>query len=94
MKIKPALLLAFCLILATAGQTAAFSNNTVRGYVKPSICMSAGYRCILKQVNRGKYWCLKTTRQKTFDTRRTTTPIKKTRRENLGHCVQILPIKD
>lgn len=76
------------------GQLLAYNNSTVRGYKKPRICLKGNNRCILKQLDTSVYWCLKTEHQKVLDTRRNTSPIKKTRRENMGHCSKILPVNE
>jgi len=70
------------------------TNDTVEGYKKPRICITGRHRCILKRFANVKYWCLKTAHQNILDSRRTTSPIKKTYREKLGHCEKILPIID
>jgi len=72
----------------------AFDNSMVRGYKKPEVCLKSNIRCILKKQGNSPYWCLKSNIQRNLDARRTTTPIKKTRLENLGHCAKIIPIRE
>lgn len=67
-------------------------NDKVAGHKKPDICLQTNIRCILKQLNGKPYWCLKSNIQRNLDARRNTTPIKKTRRENLGHCAKMITI--
>lgn len=72
----------------------AADNTTVRGYKKPEVCLKSNIRCILKKQAGTYYWCLKSNQQRTLDARRTTSPIKKTRNEILGHCAKIIPIRE
>ena len=72
----------------------AVDNSTVRGYKKPEVCLKTNIRCILKRQGETLYWCLKSNHQRNLDTRRTTTPIKKTTGEILGHCAKIIPIRE
>lgn len=87
-------------ICATIFLTLAFipatsaDNTMIQGYKKPEVCLKTNIRCILKQQGNTKYWCLKSAIQRNLDTRRTTTPIKKTVRENLGNCAKIIPIRE
>jgi hypothetical protein len=95
MKKKDIILLTGLLFLLGFSQSLfAGTNDSVDGYKKPRICLSGHHRCILKRFASVKYWCLKSSRQNMLDTRRTTTPIKKTYREKIGHCDKILPIID
>ena len=89
---KPFLL--FCLLLIVSAGVQAADNSQVEGYPKPPVCLESNIRCILKKQGKTKYWCLKSAHQRTLDARRTTSPIKKTRREILGHCAQIIPIRE
>lgn len=68
-------------------------NSKIDGYPKPEVCLKSNIRCILKKQGDTKYWCLKSNQQRNLDARRTTTPIKKTRLENLGHCAKIIPLR-
>lgn len=72
----------------------ALENSTVQGYEKPEVCLKTNIRCILKKQGDTLYWCLKSNLQRTLDTNRTTTPIKKTNREILGNCAKIIPIRE
>lgn len=72
----------------------AANNDTVDGYLKPQVCLESNIRCILKKQGQTKYWCLKSNHQRILDARRTTSPIKKTRREILGHCAKIIPVRE
>ena len=91
---KAIILLTFSVMMfsATLPPLFAGTNDTVRGHKKPRICITGGNRCVLKQLDQVLYWCLKDAKQLTLDVRRTTSPIKKTYREKLGHCSKILPI--
>ncbi len=95
---KATLFLLFVLFLASsvwAADTSRFKRNSkVNGYNKPTVCLRSNIRCVLKKLGNTTYWCLKSSIQRNMDARRTTTPIKKTRRENLGHCAQIIPIRE
>lgn len=88
------LLTGFIFLLGYSQSLFAGTNDTVDGYKKPRICITGQHRCILKRFANVKYWCLKTSRQNMLDTRRKTTPMKKTYREKIGHCAKILPIID
>ncbi|MDH5559798.1 MAG: hypothetical protein OEY59_02995 [Deltaproteobacteria bacterium] len=66
----------------------------IQGYKVPKICLKDYNRCILKKLYSSTYWCVKSDHQRTLDTRRTTQPIKKTTRENIGHCTTTIPIQD
>lgn len=90
---KKLLLLLGFLFIGISGAQAA-DNHHVDGYAKPKVCLESNIRCILKRQGKTKYWCLKSNHQRNLDARRTTTPIKKTRREILGHCAQIVPIRE
>jgi hypothetical protein len=95
MKIKTVILL--IIIVMTASFTTVFAlvdNSMVRGYKKPDVCLRTNIRCILKKQGDTMYWCLKSNLQRTLDARRTTSPIKKTKREILGHCAKIIPIRE
>jgi hypothetical protein len=72
----------------------AVDNSQVRGYKKPEVCLKSNIRCILKKQAGTLYWCLKSNQQRNLDARRTTSPIKKTRNEILGHCAKIIPIRE
>lgn len=89
---KTILLLGFLIMGFTGAQ--AVDNSRVEGYLKPQVCLESNIRCILKKQGRNKYWCLKSNHQRHLDARRTTSPIKKTYREVLGHCAQIIPIRE
>lgn len=89
---KTVLFLGFFLLGFTIVQ--AESNHSVEGYPKPQVCLESNIRCILKKQGKTKYWCLKSNHQRTLDARRTTEPIKKTRHEIMGHCAQIVPIRE
>lgn len=80
------------LILSSLGF--AFDNSMVKGYRKPEVCLKSNIRCILKKQGNSPYWCLKSNIQRNLDTRRNTSPIRKTRLENLGHCAKIIPIRE
>ncbi len=69
-------------------------NHHVDGFLKPQVCLESNIRCILKKQGSTRYWCLKSNHQRNLDARRTTSPIKKTRLENLGHCAQIIPVRE
>lgn len=84
----------FCLLLIGFSGVQALDNNSVRGHLKPQVCLESNIRCILKKQGNTVYWCLKSNHQRTLDARRTTSPIKKTRLENLGHCAQIIPVRE
>ncbi|MBT3226637.1 MAG: hypothetical protein HOE30_20820 [Deltaproteobacteria bacterium] len=86
--------LLFCLLLIGFSGTAAVYNHKVGGYAKPQVCLESNIRCILKKQGNHLYWCLKSNHQRSLDARRTTSPIKKTRREVLGHCAQMIPIRE
>lgn len=92
MKAKPALLALLMLFLLPTLSASARSNDAVKQYKKPLLCITGPNRCVLKQFDQVKYWCLKDLRQLTMDVRRTSSPIKKTYRELLGHCSKMLPI--
>lgn len=89
---KAFLSLTFMLFWVIGSQ--AVDNHHVEGYPKPKVCLESNIRCILKKQGATRYWCLKSNHQRTLDARRTTSPIKKTRREILGHCAQIVPIRE
>jgi hypothetical protein len=80
-------------VLGAAGVGLA-DNTMVRGYQKPEVCLTSNIRCILKKQGNSLYWCLKSNLQRNLDTRHTTSPIKKTRRGNLGNCAQIIPVRE
>ncbi len=82
----------FLFILSLSQVIFAGTNDIVQGHKKPEICITGKNRCILKRFANVKYWCLKTAHQNVLDVRRTTSPIKKTYREKLGHCSKILPV--
>lgn len=95
MKLKTALISIVVIIAASAiSVVAVVDNSTVRGYKKPDVCLRTNIRCILKKQGDTMYWCLKSNLQRTLDTRRTTSPIKKTKREILGNCAKIIPIRE
>ena len=95
MKLKATLLLIMVFIATSAiSLVAVVDNSMVRGYKKPDVCLRTNIRCILKKQGDTMYWCLKSNLQRTLDTRRTTSPIKKTKREILGHCAKIIPIRE
>ncbi len=94
MKTKLVLLISFMMFSTMLTPTFAATNDSVRGYKKPRICITGGNRCILKQFDQVLYWCLKDSKQQILDVRRTTSPIKKTYREKLGHCSKMLPIQE
>lgn len=83
----------FILAIGTFSEAVA-DNSTVHGYPKPEVCLKTNIRCILKKQGSTRYWCLKSNLQRTLDARRNTSPISKTPRENLGHCAEIVPIRD
>lgn len=85
------LFLSFSILLVAIAQV---DNSHVRGYKKPDVCLKTNIRCILKRQAGTQYWCLKSNLQRNLDTRRTTSPIKKTKGEILGHCAKIIPIRD
>lgn len=87
-------LLLLCVFYIGATNVQAADNHHVNGYPKPQVCLESNIRCILKKQGSTRYWCLKSNHQRTLDARRTTSPIKKTRREILGHCAQIIPIRE
>ena len=87
-------LFCFLSILFIGAVVQADTNHSVRGYPKPKVCLESNIRCILKKQANTYYWCLKSNHQRTLDARRTTDPIKKTRREILGHCAKIIPIRE
>ena len=68
------------------------SNDTVQGIKKPDICLKTNIRCVLKQYNNGKYWCLKSNIQRNLDARRNSKPIKKTYNGVMGNCAKRIPI--
>ncbi|MCG8337728.1 MAG: hypothetical protein MJE63_24770 [Proteobacteria bacterium] len=95
MKFKITLVSILMIIIAgTTSVIAVVDNSMVRGYKKPDVCLKTNIRCILKKQGDTMYWCLKSNLQRTLDTRRTTSPIKKTKREILGHCAKIIPIRE
>ena len=94
MKIKIVLILATLTFIMVPQATFAADSTKVDGYLKPEVCLKTNIRCILKQNGDTLYWCLKSSLQRNLDARRTTTPIKKTRLENLGHCAKIIPIRE
>jgi hypothetical protein len=69
-------------------------NALVHGYLKPEVCLKSNIRCILKKQGNSLYWCLKSNLQRNLDTRRTTSPIRKTQLGNLGNCAQIIPVRE
>ncbi len=92
MKYTVLLLSLVFLCLSSIGFAA--DNTQVKGYKKPVVCLKSNIRCILKKQGGTMYWCLKSNLQRNLDARRTTSPIKKTKREILGHCAKIIPIRD
>lgn len=80
--------------MGVAGNVYSQDNDRVRGYLKPEVCRKSNIRCILKRRGETLYWCLKSNLQRNLDARRTTSPIKKTRGEILGHCAKIIPIRE
>jgi len=90
---KTAFLFFWVFLLGIVGAQAV-DNHHVEGYPKPQVCLESNIRCILKKQGNTMYWCLKSNHQRTLDARRTTSPIKKTRLEILGHCAQVVPIRE
>ena len=90
---KYLIILLALITLLRANPLAAKTNDTVQGHKKPEICMRSNIRCILKQFHDGKYWCLKSNIQRNLDARRTSRPIRKTHKGNLGNCAKIIKIK-
>ncbi len=86
--------LLFCLLLMGSSGVAKVDNHKIDGHAKPQVCLESNIRCILKKQGNHQYWCLKSNHQRTLDARRTTSPIKKTRLEVLGHCAQMIPIRE
>jgi hypothetical protein len=84
----------FCFLLIGFSAAEAADNRKVGGYSKPQVCLESNIRCILKKQGKHLYWCLKSNHQRALDARRTTSPIKKTRLEILGHCAQMIPIRE
>ncbi len=84
-------LLMFGLSLLVAGPAFA-ANDRVQGYKRPSVCLKTNIRCVLKQLNGKKYWCLKTSIQRNLDSRHTSQPLARTRRTNMGNCAKILDV--
>ncbi|PCI24986.1 MAG: hypothetical protein COB67_11175 [SAR324 cluster bacterium] len=93
MKEKAICILVGLILLIGAGSLYA-ANNTVFGYKKPSVCLNTNIRCVLKKTGQTKYWCLKSNLQRNLDSRRTTNPIRKTLRTNLGNCAKIIRIQE
>ena len=89
------LIISVLLIGAAYGLSNLYADNSmIEGYQKPEVCQQSNIRCILKKQGKTRYWCLKSAIQRNLDTRRSTTPIKKTLRENLGNCAKIVPIRE
>lgn len=84
----------FAFIFLGVAGIQAVDNNHVDGFLKPKVCLESNIRCILKRQGDTIYWCLKSAHQRTLDARRTTTPLKKTRRQIMGHCAQIVPVRE
>ena len=91
--VKKFTVLFYLLLIGISGAEAA-NNHRVQGHLKPQVCLESNIRCILKIQGKHMYWCLKSNHQRTLDARRTTSPIKKTRLEVLGHCAQMIPIRE
>lgn len=91
---KNLLIVLSVLLLGLVANVHAADNTTVRGYKKPGVCLKSNIRCILKKQGDTMYWCLKSNFQRTRDTKHNSAPIKKTKREILGHCAKIIPIRD
>lgn len=71
------------------------TNDNVQGYPRPKICMETGIRCILREVNGQKYWCLKSSIQRELDSRYNSNPVMaKTQGNVMGNCAKLLPIKE
>jgi len=94
LKMKHIVILLSLVILSLSCMAYAADNTSVKGYKKPDVCLKSNIRCILKKQGDTMYWCLKSNLQRNLDTRRTTSPIKKTKREILGHCAKIITIHD
>ena len=90
---RPKLIFLFLVLLALSMAPQAMAkNDRVRGYKKPEICMKTGARCILRKFGNTTYWCIKKDLQRTLDSRRSTSPIRKTGRGNMGNCAKTIPI--
>jgi hypothetical protein len=94
MKTTKILVLTCFFALSVSSISLAVDNTKVMGYKKPDVCLKSNIRCILKKQAGTLYWCLKSNLQRNLDARRTTTPIRKTRNEILGHCAKIIPIRE
>ncbi len=69
-------------------------NDKVFNYVRPEICMAQKYRCVLRQGGSMVYWCVKTQRQRTLDTRYPPKyNIGRTRKNIQGNCSKIIYIE-
>lgn len=94
MKPQKIIIIASVIALSVFSFSFAVDNTQVRGHKKPEVCLKTNIRCILKKQAGTLYWCLKSNQQRNLDARRTTSPIKKTRNEILGHCAKIIPIRE
>lgn len=86
----------FALLLAGLGLLPLWaSNDNVQGYPRPKVCMETGIRCILRELNGQKYWCLKSSIQRELDSRYNSHPVMTTTQNNkMGNCAKLLPIKE
>ena len=85
--ILPLLTIALSLFLASP---VAAENDKVQGYKRPAVCLKTNIRCILKELNGKKYWCLKSSIQRNLDARHNAQPLTRTRRTNMGNCAKML----
>jgi len=91
---KKIILFLIVLMFFGLGTLQAVKKQYIHGYEVPKICLTSNIRCILKKQGSIKYWCLKSSFQRTLDAARNTSPIKKTYRENTGQCAKKIAIHE
>jgi len=89
---KKIILLSIALMFFGFGNLQADKNKYILGYEVPEVCRTTNIRCIFKKQGKVKYWCLKSAHQRNLDTKRTTSPIKKTYNEKTGNCAEKIGI--
>ena len=87
---KQVLTLSFLALTLLGSSPLQAANDTVQGYKRPDVCLKTNIRCILKEVNGKKYWCLKSSIQRNLDARHNAHPLSRTFKTNMGNCAKML----